>query len=371
MKIIKQQELYRKYLHNKEHIDNAIRQCITNSTFTHGAELINFENEFKQYTQSEDCVGVSSGTSALHLALLALGIKHNDEVLVPSFTFFATAEVINQVGAKPIFVDSDSNYLLDLNDAESKISKKTKAIITVDLFGQTLDNKMVSNFVKKHNIYFIQDCTHSAGAKYNNQSTSIYADLACWSFNPSKNLGCFGDAGAVTGSSLYINKIRLLCNHGRLHSKNKPKEYIHNAIGWNSRLDVLQASILRINLTTLDYENSLRRQHAKFYNKKLAKLPIQLPIENTWSYHVYHQYVILVNDRNKLYDYMKKNNISLGIHYPVACHQQPIYKKMYGEIYLPNASYFAKHCISLPIHPYINLYELNMITNKIIEFYSN
>jgi len=356
---INQVDLYRNYTNNKVEIDNAIAQCVTNSSYINGNEVNAFEEEFSTYTGSEACAGVASGTSALHLSLLALGIGSGDEVIVPSLTFFATAEAVSQTGATPVFVDIDPvYYLFDLNKASNLITKKTKAIITVDLYGQSLNNKKVREFCNKNNLLFVQDCAHSAGAKFNNEPVSKYADLACWSFYPGKNLDCMGDGGAITGNSNLIEKVQYLKDHARL------SKYMHTGIGWSARLDGMQAAILRKKLLLLDKENMLRREHAKFYNSSLADYPIILPKVNKHSYHVYHQYVVLHSNRDQLCEFMSNKGITLGIHYPIGCHAQPVY----NAPALPHTETISKNCISLPIHPYITKNELQYIVSSLNEF---
>jgi dTDP-4-amino-4,6-dideoxygalactose transaminase len=356
---INQVDLHRNYLQNKANIDSALARCISNSAFINGDEVDGFEREFAEYTSAEECVGVSSGTSALHLSLLALGIGKGDEVIVPSLTFYATAEAVSQVGATPVFVDVDPTYyLFDLTKALKLITTKTKAIITVDLYGQTLNNKKVRNFCDGNNLFFIQDCAHSAGAKFNNEPVSLYADLACWSFYPGKNLDCMGDGGAVTGSKELINIIKRLKDH------NRSDKYTHIGIGWSARLDGLHASVLREKLKLLTHENELRRSHAEFYNLKLSAISaLILPRVNDHAYHVYHQYVLLIDKRDELLDYMNDNDITLGVHYPTPCHTQPAYNGICDV-----SSSIASSCVSLPVHPYLLNTERAHVVKKLLEF---
>ena len=359
---INQVNLHRNYLYNKSNIDSAIAQCIANSEFINGSMVDKFEREFSKYTGEEACAGVSSGTSALHLSLLALGIGDGDEVIVPSLTFFATAEAVSQVGATPVFVDVDVDYyLFDINNARKLITSNTKAIITVDLYGQPLNNKQVRIFCDDNNLHFIQDCAHSPGAKYDDEPTSKYSDLACWSFYPGKNLDCMGDGGAITGSSELITKVQYLKDHARI------KRYHHTGIGWSSRLDGIQASILIEKLKLLDEENSLRRKHAEFYNSSLIGLQVKLPKENNSTYHVYHQYIIITEKRDELLSFAETRGITLGIHYPVPCHKQPVYDI---GLKLPVSEYITKSCISLPVHPYLTTEERDYIVDVVVEFFN-
>ena len=260
-----------------------------------------------------------------------------------------------------MFIDIDEFYLFDLSRAINSITNKTVAIITVDLYGQTLDNQKVREFCNTHNLYFIQDCAHSPGAKYNGYSVSRFSDLACWSFYPGKNLDCMGDGGAVTGNTNLINKVQYLKDHART------KRYTHTSIGWSSRLDGIQAAILIEKLKLLDAENQLRRMHAKFYDNALTKLPVVLPKSNVHSYHVYHQYVIQTNRRDELLEYARINDIILGIHYPVPCHLQPVYNTNQTLAVSEN---IAETCISLPVHPYLLAQEQEYIVNTLNKFFN-
>jgi dTDP-4-amino-4,6-dideoxygalactose transaminase len=358
---INQVDLNRSYLNHKPTIDNAIQNCINDSAFINGVYVKQFEKAWAKYTSSESCAGVGSGTDALHLSLLALNIGPGDEVILPSLTFFATAEAISQVGATPIFVDVTNEYLLDVSTLKYHITENTKAIITVDLYGQTPDNKEISNLCKLYDLFFIQDCAHSAGTRYNNESVSKYADLACWSFYPGKNLDCFGDGGAVTGSDKLVNKVQYLKDHART------EKYIHTGIGWNSRLDGIQAAILLEKLKWLDEDNTTRRNTASIYNYELRNLPISLPSENTHSRHVYHQYVILTDERDRLLKYMQSKDITMGIHYPVPCHKQPVYNSVQT---LYRTERITETCISIPIHPNLSRDEVYKIVTELKNYFN-
>jgi len=351
-------DLYSEFL-SCQGVDSAISRCIKNSSFINGPEVANFESRWAAYTQSQSCAGVSSGTSALMLALLAVGVKPGDEVIVPTMSFISTAEVVSQIGAVPVFADIDQYYLLDLDHVAKLIHSKTKAIIFVDLYGQTIDINRLKNIA--NGIPLIQDAAQSSGCRYLGQPIGSLVDATCFSFYPGKNLSAMGDAGAVTGSKQVIERVQMLKDHGR------KEKYVHNMVGWNERLDGLQAAILSEKINYLDHWNSLRSQNASLYVELLADVPeITLPKLNPVSTHVYNQFVITTPCRQELRDFLLANNIETGIQFPLAMHQQPVYK---SELRLPAAEKLSAQCLSLPVHAFCSAGDIQRVCDTIKEFF--
>ena len=354
--------LLQEYTEAKSSIDAAISRCIDNSSFIGGIEVENFENKWRQYTHAEDCAGVSSGTSALMLALLAVGVKPGDEVIVPSMSFISTAECVSQIGAVPRFVDIDQYYTMDLDQIKDVITEKTRAIIFVDLYGQTIDLARLRSIAA--DIPLIQDAAQSAGCRYLGQPIGSQADLTCFSFYPGKNLGAMGDAGAVTGNQKFIAKIKMLRDHGR------KEKYLHEIVGWNERLDSMQAAILSAKLDFLDTWNQQRVEHAEQYMKLLGHCDkIQLPKLNRVSSHVYNQFVIQTDRRDELHASLLSQGIQAGIQFPKAMHQQPVYENM-STVSLPNSERLSAGCISLPVHAQLHPGDVAVVSQAVLDFFS-
>lgn len=352
--------LFQEYTEAKTSVDAAIKRCIDNSSFIGGVEVENFETQWKQYTHAQDCAGVSSGTSALMLALLAVGIKPGDEVIVPSMSFISTAECVSQIGAVPCFVDIDQYYTIDLDQIKTVITDKTRAIIFVDLYGQTIDLERLRSLAP--GIPLIQDAAQSAGCRYLGQPIGSQADLTCFSFYPGKNLGAMGDAGAVTGSQELITKIKMLRDHGRR------EKYLHEIVGWNERLDSMQAAILLAKFNFLDTWNQKRVEHAQQYIKLLRHCDkIELPRSNQVSSHVYNQFVICTDRRDDLYAYLLDQGIQAGIQFPRAMHQQPVYQT---SVSLPNSERLSSGCISLPVHAQLQSGDVDRVAQAVLDFFS-
>ena len=329
---------------------NLFKNTFKNKSFIHGEKLIEFEKKFSKYCKAEDCAGVSSGTSALQLSLLALGIGPGDEVITVPYTWVSTAECIKQVGAKPIFVDIRKDFCINVDEIKEKINKKTKAIIGVDLYGNVCD----IDSLKKFNIPVIEDAAQSTGALYKGKRVGGIADLTCFSFYPTKNLGCRGDAGAVTGSAKLIKKIKTLRNHGQTNKFNI------QFVGWNARMDTIQAEILLNKLPYLNKWNNRRREIAKMYDKELISL-IDKPFENKESKHVYHQYVIL-HDIKNLELKLKKQGIQSRKYYPVPLNKFNAYKD--NNAY-QHSEYCSRHGLAIPVHQYLTNKEVKTIIKAI------
>jgi len=360
--IIPYANLFQEYTEAKIPIDAAIKRCIDNSSFIGGTEVKEFETKWKQYTQSEDCAGVSSGTSALMLSLLAVGVKSGDEVIVPGMSFISTAECVSQIGAVPQFVDIDQYHTIDVDQIKNTITKKTRAIIFVDLYGQTVALQQLRELAP--GIPLIQDAAQSAGCRYKGQPIGNQADLTCFSFYPGKNLGAMGDAGAVTGNQKLIDNIKMLRDHGR------QVKYVHHIVGWNERLDAMQAAILSAKFDFLDIWNQKRVEHAQQYLELLKHCDkIQLPQSNRVSSHVYNQFVIMTDRRDELYESLLDQGIQAGIQFPLAMHQQPVYQNM-STISLPNSERLAAKCISLPVHAQLNPGDVDVVAQAVLDFFN-
>lgn len=351
---------YRQYTSIRKEIDNAINDCIKRSAFIGGYYHDKFEDQLSNYLELPSAL-VGSGTAAQQLGLLACGVGPGDEVIVPSMTFFSTAETVNQVGATPIFCDISSNdYCINVKKIEELINYRTKAIMPVDLYGQQADYKEIKKLCDKYNLYLIQDSAQSFGSTYHEKKVGYYSDLCIHSFYPAKNLDCMGDGGAISGKPDLIDKIKKLRNHGRV------EKYKHDMIGWNHRMDGLQSAILSVKIKYLDYWNSLRRENAAQYNKLLRNLPLVLPTEKQYNYHVYNQYCVLSTNRNDLLNHLLNNNIHAGIQFPLGCHQQSVYNL---NISLPITEKVAKQCLSLPIYPLLTKKEIDFVSTSIEQYF--
>jgi len=363
--MIKMYNFKKQYNSIKEEIDFSVQSVLNDSAFSSGKYVQDFESRFSNYIGSKHCVAVNNGTSALHAALLALDIKSTDEVLVPSFSFFATCESVSLTGATPIFVDSNyQNFNLDLEDLESKITKNTKAVICVHLYGQSCNMDKLNNLCKKNNLYLIEDAAQAHGAEYMNKRVGSFGDFSCFSFYPTKNLGAYGEGGAVlTNNKNYYQKLLSIRNHGSF------KQYEHDMIGHNFRMSGFQGAILSVKLDYLDKWNAIRLRNAKLYNSYLNEISnIQTPELIDGYKHVFHQYVIKVKDRNKLKKYLLDNQIESAIYYPIPCHLQDVYKdKTKSNL---NAEKLANEVLALPIAEHITKYEIKYISDIIYKFYN-
>lgn len=331
----------------KAEIDAGLAHTLTTAQFILGPNVRAFEEEAAQYLGVKHAIGVANGTDALHLALLAAGIQCGDEVITTPFTFIATAEAIRYVGARPVFVDIDpKTFNLDVSAIEAAITAKTRAILPVHLFGQPADMAAVRKLAMQHGLKIIEDCAQSFGADIQGHMTGSLGDVGAFSFFPSKNLGCFGDGGMVTTSSDDLaERLRMLRNHG------SKVRYYHDIIGYNSRLDEMQAVILRAKLKHIAHYNAERRRVAQRYNHNLADLPITTPHEDSIGTHVFHQYTLLTEKREAIQQALAAENIASAIYYPIPLHQQNVFKQDYPGLHLPHAEYVSMHCLSLPIFP--------------------
>lgn len=363
-------DLKAQYQSLSREIDTAIKKICSSSSFIKGSVLEQFEKDFAKFIGTKYCIGVASGTDALHLSLLALGIKQNDEVILPVNTFVATAYAVIYVGAKPVFVDVDpKTYNIDTNLIERKITKKTKAIIPVHLYGQPAEMDKIMKLAKKHKLFVIEDACQSHGANYKNRRTGTLGQIAAFSFYPGKNLGAYGDGGAVTTNSLRLaNRIRALREYGSV------TKYIYNFVGFNSRLDSLQSAILKIKLKYLSNWNRQRQIIAAYYNKRFkAEVPnITIPFINQSSTPVYHLYVIRTPKREKLINHLLSKGIQTGIHYPIPLHLQRSLQHLgYKKNDFPVAESLSKEILSLPIYPELTVKEQNYVVESVKSFFKD
>ena len=340
-------DLKQQYQQLKPDIVPKIRAVLESGQYILGPNVSAFEQEVANYLNVDYAVSCASGTDALHLALRAAGIGPGDEVITTAFTFIATAEAIRYVGATPVFVDIDpQTFNIDPNKIQQAVTEKTKAILPVHLFGQPADMEAITALCKKHGLDLIEDCAQSFGAHINGHQTGTLGTMGCFSFFPSKNLGCYGDGGMVsTRSGKLAERLRTLRNHGC------NEQHHHGVIGLNSRLDEIQAVVLRTKLQYVDTYNEGRRRAAHFYNRLLSDVSVTIPYEETTSYHVYHQYTVLVPDRDRIMDRLRDAGIASAIYYPIPLHKQKAFIDTYRAMDLTTTEQVAQQCLSLPMYP--------------------
>lgn len=347
----------------KQEIDSALIDALSATQFILGPNVQAFEQEAADYLGVKHAVGVASGTDALHLALVAAGIGEGDEVITTPFTFIATAEAISYVGATPVFVDIDPHtFNFDLNQVELAITDKTRAVIPVHLFGQPVEMKALVKLCDDKGLLIVEDCAQSFGAHINNKMTGSFGAFGAFSFFPSKNLGCFGDGGLITTNDKQrANELKVLRNHG------SRKRYHHNIIGYNSRLDELQAVILRIKLKHIDEYNQNRRRVAHRYSDNLADTGIQTAFEDNIGLHIYHQYTLRHEKRDDIMKALQDKNIACAVYYPIPLHKQDVYMEAYKHLSLPVSESVAQNCFSLPVYPELEDEKVDAITDIIKE----
>lgn len=338
------------YAEVKDEVERGLAETIENCSFILGPNVQAFEKETAEYLGVKHAIGVASGTDALHLALIAEGIGAGDEVITTAFTFIATAEAIKYVGAIPVFVDIDPRtFNISPAAIEKAVTAKTKAVMPVHLFGQPADMHEIERICKVHNLKLIEDCCQSFGATIDGKQSGSIGHAAGFSFFPSKNLGAFGDGGlVVTNSDESAAKIRQLRNHG------SDVRYYHDVVGYNSRLDEMQAVILRAKLKRIDQYNEARRRKAHLYSELMANLPLITPFEDGLGVHVYHQYTLLCDKRDAVLKALQDKQIGCAIYYPVPLHQQNVFKQDYAGLSLPVTESVADNCFSLPICPFLD-----------------
>ncbi|MCK4462781.1 MAG: DegT/DnrJ/EryC1/StrS family aminotransferase [Candidatus Omnitrophica bacterium] len=358
-------DLKRQYNSIKDEIDTKINEVLESTNFILGEKVEAFEHEFANYCGVKYGVGVASGSDALFLSLKALGIGKGDEVITVPNTYIATANAIAQNGAKPVFVDiTPEMYCIGLGEIEEKITEKTKAILPVHLYGHPASMDAICDIATKYDLYIIEDACQAHGAESFGDKTGYLGNAGCFSFYPSKNLGCAGDGGMiVTYHKELAEKIKMLRDYGQ-----KTKNH-HEVIGYNSRLDEIQATMLRVKLKYLDEWNNKRREHARLYNELLKEVEgIETPFESDYVKHIYHLYVIRSKNRDKLQQYLTSNGISTGIHYPIPIHLQKAYKYLkYKKGDFPITEEYVNEILSLPMYPELRDDEIERVCEKIKE----
>jgi len=356
-------DLTAQYLNIQEEIDEAIKQVLKSAAFAAGPFVQKFEEEFALAHEAPYCVGLNSGTAALHAALAVLNIGNGDEVIVPANTFMATPASVSLTGATPVFVDCDEKYSnIDVNLIEKAITPKTKAIIPVHLYGQPANMEQICDIAKKHNILVIEDCAQSHLAKYKETYTGNFGIMSCFSFYPGKNLGAYGEGGAVvTHNKELYNKLIAYRQHGMY------EKYYHDFLGHNYRMEGIQGAVLSVKLSYLHKWTEIRRRNARLYNEQLANIPgITTPIENPDVCHAYHLYVIRTKNRTNLAQYLLEKDIQTSIHYPVPCHLQKAYSFLNHKLGdFPVSEMLATEILSLPMSEQLQAEQIKYVAEQI------
>lgn len=362
-------DLKKQYDSIKSEIDPAIQNVIDNTAFILGKSVSDFESEFAKAHNVKHCYGVSSGTDANHLALWAYGLKQGDEVIIPANTFIATAWGATLCGATPVFVDCDErSYNIDPKKAEEKINKNTKAVVAVHLYGQPADMDPLKSITDKHNLILAEDAAQSHLAEYKGTKIGGIGSVTSFSFYPGKNLGAFGEGGAVTTNDADIAmKVKMHRDHGSV------KKYYHEIYGHNYRMEGIQGAVLGIKLKHLEKWTDARRAVAGKYREQLKDIDaVLLPEEMSYAKHVYHLFVVQVPDRDKLQNYLNENGISTGLHYPVPLHLQKCFDHLgYKKGDFPNTEKLADNCLSLPMFPELSDDQIGYICDKIKLFFKS
>jgi dTDP-4-amino-4,6-dideoxygalactose transaminase len=332
----------------KDDIDAAVSRVLASGRYVLGPEGEALEREIAAYVGAPHGVGCNSGTDALHLPLVAIGAGPGDEVVVPAFTFFATAEAVSYTGATPVFADIDpATFNLSLQCLKDKVTAKTRAVIVVHLFGQCAALDEIAAFCRQRGLVLIEDCAQALGAEYQGRRAGGWGDFGCFSFYPTKNLAAVGDAGMITTSSAQHDAtLRMLRHHGSRQT------YLHERVGWNSRLDELQAAVLRVKLRRLEEFNAARRRVAQRYRERLKG--VSLPAEDPRGKHVYHQFTIRSDRRDAIRDALAADGIAASVFYPTPLHRQPAYAAFNNGVSLPASEAAAQTVLSLPINPLLD-----------------
>lgn len=366
-------DLKQQYLHIKNEIDDAVSDVLSSSIFIGGPVVNTFANNLAQYIGVKHVIPCANGTDALQIAMMALDLQPGDEVITPSFTYVATTEVIALLRLKPVFVEVDTDtFCLNADAVKKAITPKTKAIVPVHLYGHSADMEAIMAIAKEHNLYVIEDNAQAIGGDYyfkdgTVKKTGSIGTVGCTSFFPSKNLGCYGDGGAVfTDDDGLAEKLKMIANHGQ------KTKYYHDVVGCNSRLDALQAAILNIKLPLLDKYIEARIKVADNYDKAFANHDkITTPYRASYCKHVFHQYTLILDnvDRDGLVDFLSENNIPSMIYYPVPAHRQKMFAAFGGaDFTLEKTDWLTHRVISLPIHTELDEEQQNSIIEKVLEF---
>ena len=374
MNKIQMVDLMAQYERIKPSVDAAIQSVITKAQFINGPEVSTFQEELSEYLGVKHVIPCANGTDALQIAMMGLGLQPGDEVITPSFTYIATTEVIALLGLTPVFVEVDEEtFCMDPISLAKAITPKTKAIVPVHLYGQAANMEEIMRIANAHNLYVIEDNAQAIGCDYYFSSgdvakTGTIGHIGCTSFFPSKNLGCFGDGGAMmTNDDELASKLRMIANHGQ------SKRYYHDQVGCNSRLDSVQAAVLRIKLQHLDSYNDARQQLAAFYDHVFQSIPnVKVPVRKPYSTHVYHQYTLQVMPelRDRLHDYLSERDIPSMIYYPIPAHRQLMFSAFGCEsLSLPVTDYLTERVISLPMHTEMKQDQRDYIVTTVQSFF--
>ena len=357
----------------EDEVNKAVLAVLKSTAFINGPEVKSFQSEFEEYLNVKHVIPCANGTDALQISLMALGLEPGDEVISPSFTYIATAEVIGLLRLTPVFIDVDKkNFCIDIKSLENAITEKTKAIVPVHLYGHCANMEEIMELANRYGIPVIEDTAQGIGSNYTFSDGTVkkagtIGTVGCTSFFPSKNLGCYGDGGAImTNDDDLAAQIRMVANHGQ------SKRYYHDVIGVNSRLDSIQAAILRIKLRHLDEYLAARNEAAKYYNKAFAPhKELETPFIESWSDHGFHQYTLVLHnvDRDAMMDHLESKGIPANIYYPLPVHEQKSFEGRFEErVSLANTDYLKERVMSLPMHTELDNEQLKFITDSVIEF---
>lgn len=365
--MIKFLDLAAQYQAIKTEIDIAIGDVIAKSAFIGGEYVQRFEADFAQYCNVEHCIGVANGTDALEIAIEALDLPQGSEIIVPANSFIASSEAVSRQGHKVIFADCEpESYVISIEDVEKRISPKTKAIIAVHLYGHPCDMDALKMLAEKYGLYIVEDCAQAHGAEYKGKKVGSIGDIGTFSFYPGKNLGAYGDGGAITTNDAgFAKKSRMIANHGRI------SKYDHEFEGRNSRLDGLQAAVLAVKLQHLDIWTKQRINLASCYEKALSKIDqITLPIKQSWALQVYHLYVVRVEDREGLSEFLNGKGIHTGTHYPISLPKLRAYEYLNQAGDDMHANELDSRLLSLPIGEHLSVSDIEYVVSSIEEFYN-
>lgn len=368
-------DLKSQYEKIKEEIAAGIQNCLDNTAYINGPAVKEFQQDFEKYLDVKHVIPCANGTDALQIALMALDLKPGDEVICPAFTYVATAEVIGLLGLVPIMVDVDpQTFNISLENVEEMITPKTKVIVPVHLYGQSANMEEILAFAKKHNLVVIEDNAQAIGSDYffstgEVRKTGTIGDIGCTSFFPSKNLGCYGDGGAImTNDDSLATKLRMIANHGQ------EKKYYHKVLGCNSRLDTLQAEILKVKLKYLDEYAAARNKMADYYDAQLSKISaLEIPARAPFSNHVFHQYTLKIKGgkRDQLQKYLSEKNIPSMIYYPLPLYKQEAFQQyVLADFKLKNTEELCEEVLSLPIHTEFNQDSSDFVIDAIKSFFN-
>ena len=365
-------DLKKQYQHIKEDIDKGIHAVLDSSAYINGKPVQDFADSLASYLGVKHVIPCANGTDALQIAMMALDLQPGDEVITPSFTYVATTEVIALLRLKPVFAEvNKQDFCIDPEAIRKAITPKTKAIVPVHLYGQAANMEAIMQIANEHKLFVIEDNAQAIGSNFtfsdgNTKKTGTIGTIGTTSFFPSKNLGCYGDGGAIfTDDAALANKLKMIANHGQ------SKRYYHDMVGCNSRLDTIQAAVLNVKLKKLDEYIDARRNAADFYDRAFANHPkLTIPFRATYTKHVFHQYTLLVEEnRDGLHQFLALNNIPSMIYYPVPAHRQQMFAAFGGGSYqLPDTDWLTERVISLPIHTEMDNEQLTLIASKVLEY---